>query len=108
MFHADGQMDMTNLIAAFRIFANAPKIIGRVFVFQNVSKHANCCALLNRQVCVFIPQKMNVVFSSQSLKHEPATMQLKREKAMLFLKNRSVSIVSERDRRNNYYFTLTD
>jgi len=39
VFHeTDGQIDMTKLIAAFRNFANAPKKIGREYVFQNVPK----------------------------------------------------------------------
>ena len=30
LFHADGQTDMTNLIVAFRYFANAPKNVKEI------------------------------------------------------------------------------
>jgi hypothetical protein len=56
VFHTNGQIDMTKLIAAFRIFANALKMIGCVFVFQNVPKYTNCCTLFNKEVCVHSPE----------------------------------------------------
>jgi hypothetical protein len=37
LFYADGQTDITELIAAFRTFANAPKII-RIDVIKDIQK----------------------------------------------------------------------
>jgi hypothetical protein len=88
VFHANGQIDMTKLIAAFRNFANAPKMVGRVF----------------------IPQNMNAVFNSQSLQHEPTRVWLKRETAVILTGHVCVHCFRKRKKKQLlfYAYRLTD